>query len=329
MYKLADIEQIHFEVTNKCQAKCPMCPRRINGGQLNPWINLCEVSLQTFKSWFSTDFIKQLKSFYMCGNLGDPIIAKDTIPILSYLRSCNKNIDLRIHTNGSARDEEFWRNLANLKVKVIFGIDGLEDTHIKYRRSTNFDTVITNAKTFIDQGGDARWDMLVFKHNEHQVEDCKELAYKIGFSKFNQKNSSRFKDNKFEVLNEDGKTIDVLYPTKKSIEIQNHVKDSMESKNPIISCKALEKKELYISANGNVSPCCWLDVEWLPPINEERIDYLNKMGRFPNLYFQSLDDIFLSGFFDEVKDKWNNSSCLKTCKKQCGKFDKLGAQFES
>ena len=50
MYNLKDIKDVHFEITSKCQAKCPMCPRRIAGGPLNPFIKLDEVSLETFKT---------------------------------------------------------------------------------------------------------------------------------------------------------------------------------------------------------------------------------------------------------------------------------------
>jgi len=44
MYKLTDIKDVHLEITSKCQAKCPMCPRRIQGGPLNPFIHLDEIT---------------------------------------------------------------------------------------------------------------------------------------------------------------------------------------------------------------------------------------------------------------------------------------------
>ena len=46
MYNITDIRSMHFEVTSKCQAKCPMCPRRINGGKLNPNLILDEITLE-------------------------------------------------------------------------------------------------------------------------------------------------------------------------------------------------------------------------------------------------------------------------------------------
>lgn len=328
MYKLENIKNIHFEITSKCQAKCPMCPRRIQGGPMMPWVTLNEISLDKFKDWFPVDFIKQLTGFNMCGNLGDPIIAKDTLLIFQYLRELNRSLYLRMHTNGSARNETFWKGLANINVDVVFGIDGLEDTHDRYRIGTDWNKLIKNAKTFIDAGGEARWDMLVFDHNKHQVKECEKLALQLGFKEFIKKNSSRFKDGKYHVLDDYGKTIDILYPTEKSKDFIDQVKKAQNETNPIIHCKAKNRDEIYVAANGNVSPCCWLDLEWMPPISDSRIDYMDNIGRYPNLNNLSLQKIFSSGFFDEIENTWNTDHCLKECKKQCGSFDKLRVQFD-
>ena len=61
MYNIEDIRTIHLEITQKCQAACPMCDRNQNGGALNPHINLDELSLQDCKDIFTPSFIKQLK----------------------------------------------------------------------------------------------------------------------------------------------------------------------------------------------------------------------------------------------------------------------------
>ena len=79
MYRYEDIRTIHLEVTQNCQAACPMCDRNMNGEGINPHINLDELSLEDCKNIFSPRFIKQLNTMYMCGNLGDPIVAKDTL----------------------------------------------------------------------------------------------------------------------------------------------------------------------------------------------------------------------------------------------------------
>jgi MoaA/NifB/PqqE/SkfB family radical SAM enzyme len=326
MFKLSEVRSVHFEITSKCQASCPMCPRRINGGILNPLISLNEVSLSQFKEWFSIEFIQQLKDFNMCGNLGDPIIAKDTLEIFKYLRLHNPGITLIMHTNGSARSVLWWQSLAIARVQVTFGIDGTADTHSLYRIGTDYHQILYNAGIFIQAGGKAEWHMLVFKHNEHEVSVCQSTSEELGFAKFSAKNTSRFKDNKFHVLDEAGKTTHVLHPTTKSINMTSRVKSAIIDIKPVIQCKAQRTTQIYISAAGIVSPCCWLDVSWFLPMQESRIDYMDTIGRFPNLNSSTLSDIFESGFFDSIAETWP-SAPLRECTKQCGSFDKLQEQF--
>jgi sulfatase maturation enzyme AslB (radical SAM superfamily) len=63
---------------------------------------------------------------------------------------------------------------------VRFALDGLKDTHSLYRMGSDYDTVVKNMKTFIDAGGRATWKFIVFKHNEHQVDEASKLARELG-----------------------------------------------------------------------------------------------------------------------------------------------------
>ena len=40
---------------------------------------------------------------YMCGNLGDPIVAKDTLEIFKYFREHNPTMWLSMNTNAGAK----------------------------------------------------------------------------------------------------------------------------------------------------------------------------------------------------------------------------------
>jgi MoaA/NifB/PqqE/SkfB family radical SAM enzyme len=326
MYRYQDIKDIHLEITSKCQARCPMCPRRISGGPLNPFIKLDEITLDVFKKWFELDFIKQLDSLFMCGNLGDPIISKDTLEIYQYLREANPNIRLAMHTNGSARDSEWWQRLAQLKVKVTFGIDGLTDTHHLYRISTDFNKIIENARAFITAGGVAKWHMLVFAHNEHQIEEARTMSKQMGFVDFSIKHTSRFKQDYLQVIDDAGRPTHRIKPTQTSLDMIPLAEAAQKEVKPHIVCKAQKFKQLYVSACGNVSPCCWLDMEWIPPMQESRIDYMEKISEFPNLHRKTLKEIFDGGFFSKIEAQWGTVG-LKECTKQCGSFDKLGVQF--
>ena len=144
MYKIEDIRTVHLEITQRCQAACPMCDRNKNGGEINPHINLSELSLNDCKQIFEPKFIQQLNTMFMCGNLGDPIIAEDTLEVFRYFRSINPNIWLSMNTNAGARDSAWWKDLAeifNKKGAVIFSVDGLRDTNHFYRQNVQWDKI--------------------------------------------------------------------------------------------------------------------------------------------------------------------------------------------
>jgi len=198
MYKYDEIKTVHLEMTDSCNAACPMCSRNINGGQDNPQLPGTELFIEDIKKIFKPEFIKQLDRLYMCGNYGDPIAARDTLEAFKYFREYNPKINLSMHTNGSAKKPEWWAELAKVigkKGYVVFSVDGLEDTNHLYRQNTIFSKIMENAQAFIDAGGRARWDYIVFAHNEHQVEDAEILANKMRFEKFQFKKSARFFSN--------------------------------------------------------------------------------------------------------------------------------------
>lgn len=198
MYTIDDIRTVHLEITAKCQAACLQCDRNINGGQLNPNISLDELSLDDCKKIFEPKFVKQLDSLFMCGNLGDPVIAQDSLEVMEYLRSQNSNIWLSMNTNAGAKKSEWWRDLAKVignKGHVIFSLDGLKDTNHLYRQNVNWDICMESAQSFIEAGGRARWDYLIFGHNQHQVEQAEALSKKMGFEKFISKKTGRFFSN--------------------------------------------------------------------------------------------------------------------------------------
>lgn len=297
-----------------------MCARNLQGGMDNPFMSLNEITLDNFKSWFSIDFIQQLDKLYMCGNLGDPIIAKDTVNIFKYVREVNPDIQLSMNTNGSARDIEYFKILANLRVLIRFGIDGLVDTHSLYRKGTDYNKIMENARYFIECGGDAIWDMLVFEHNKHQVDVCRDLSIGYGFIQFNAKNTARFKEDKLDVIDRSGVKIYTLYPSEKSKRLsQINIVPSE------INCK-VKFGSLYVTSNGIVTPCCWLGIDELPHHNPSRIDYMTRIGKFYSLHQNTLQEIFDSKVFDKIEETWTKDP-LTECSKQCGSYDRFNSQF--
>lgn len=323
MYNLKDIRVVHLEVTSKCQASCPMCVRNIQGGIDSPNLKISEITLEQFKNWFPVSFIQQLTKVYMCGNTGDPIIARDTLKIFEYLRTTNPTLELSMNTNGSAKSWKFWKGLANANVQVRFGIDGLTGAHELYRRGTDWVKILDNAKSFIKAGGNATWDMLIFDHNKHQVDLCKELSMELGFKNFVAKNTSRFQGDSLTVLNKDGTVSHLLQPSIKSKQIT----EKLAEQEPVITCKVKEPGSLYISAEGKIAPCCWLDFNAISTSAPSHADFISKGFSNPSLHMQDLTEIFNSEFFTRIEQLWA-SDPLRACTRQCGKVDKFNEQFK-
>ena len=180
---------------------------------LRPDLELGEISLGQFTSWFKPEFLRQVQLMLFCGVHGDPCVAQDTLEITEYIIKSSPNTKILFNTNGGMRNPSWWSKLGAL-IKhdeshwVTFSIDGLEDTNHLYRRNVKWDKLMSNVKAFIAAGGRAHWDFLIFKHNEHQIEEARQLANTLGFSKFIPKKALGVDDGKdlypMGVLNKEG-----------------------------------------------------------------------------------------------------------------------------
>lgn len=195
-FKFDNIRTLHVELTDKCNAACPMCVRNVSGGPDNPYLPKKEISLELFKSSFTPQFLSQMDRIYFCGNYGDPALGKDLIPILEYIRATKPEIVLGMNTNGGVGSPALWARLGSILNRELdyctFSIDGLEDTNHIHRRHVRWTHVMQSVKAFIAAGGNAKWDYLIFKHNEHQVEEARKLSQEMGFKEFIAKKTGRF-----------------------------------------------------------------------------------------------------------------------------------------
>ena len=267
MYSPDQIKHIHLEPTQRCQAQCPMCDRTNN-----PHVGKAELSLDNFMQIIDIDFVRQLNSLLMCGNHGDPIVSDDILSIFRYLRVNNPKMYLHMTTNAGARDDEWWKELVSIlgtRGKVTFSVDGLEDTNHLYRVNVNWKRVEHSMDVFTQAGGTGIWVYLIFEHNEHQVEEAERMAKLFGLE-FVRKKTGRW------VQSYKGKKVDKKITTKGN-EIKPPTKPENQNKSvnsydklikshgsfeeyldqTKIKCKSLITNEIYISAEGLVTPCCW------------------------------------------------------------------------
>tara|TARA_Y100000114_G_C11733046_1_gene314664 strand:- start:319 stop:1326 length:1008 start_codon:yes stop_codon:yes gene_type:complete len=255
-----------------------MCGRNMVAGKSKDYemvvrkdVNTSELLLGDIQSIFDQKFFNtyNLKTINMCGNRGDPATASDLFEICEYLFSMQNDLTITIATNGGLKTPAYWRKLGKLfykygnKSRVTFGIDGLEDTNHIYRVNVNFQKVMDNAQSFIDGGGEARWQYLLFKHNQHQLEEAKNLADQMGFSQFFYVHTPRFAHT------QEGDGVKVYKWKGKKYKLETADPEFMKRKeawkyiisedgSDEIECKAAKNKEFYIDNGGRLIPCCWL-----------------------------------------------------------------------
>jgi MoaA/NifB/PqqE/SkfB family radical SAM enzyme len=355
-----ELRIIHLELTHRCNAACPMCARNVNGGAVNPDMPLSELSLADVKAILLPELIGRLKRIYACGNYGDPMVARDCIEVFRYLREHGPQLNLCLHSNGSARRPEWWRELAGIMKQgphyLRFGIDGLEDTNHLYRRGTDWKMVMRSAEAFIEAGGRAEWDFLVFRHNEHQVEEARKLAEDMGFQEFFVRKTGRFLDageletsDRFEVLDKKGSfeyfleqpinpnhqnpafgNLEVV--KKRYGEYQTYL-DKVD-----IDCKvAGPKRKMYLSAQGYALPCCWLGAVFSESSTPERRQFADLLDSYGGIAAvdarqHGLKAVIEGPLFQQaIPASWDQASIadgkLAICARTCGKeYDPLDHQ---
>lgn len=236
---MRDIKVLHVESTDVCQAACALCARETDSTFRKDLQHHLEI--EQIQKHFSEDDIRKLDKIFMCGNYGDPAAGKHSLNIYRWFRELNSGITLGMNTNGALQTTFWWHELGKLfnqpQDYVVFSIDGLEDTNATYRKNVNWDKLMANARAFIEAGGSAHWDMLVYRHNQHQVEDCEQLARDMGFKWFRAKISKR--------------------PFSESLQFPLGWKQP-EFQSGAIACRVLTEQSTYIDAQGRVGPCCWL-----------------------------------------------------------------------
>lgn len=332
MLKFHQVEQIQIELTTRCNARCPLCIRNYRGMDHNDGYPETELRLADIKKLFPIESLKNIQRILFNGNLGDFGLAKDSIEIVKYFLECGiKEID--ISTNGSMRTPDWWAQLALPGVTVGFALDGLEDTHHLYRQDTDWHKIIKNASALIKAGGRAVWRFIPFDHNRHQQEACKQLSKELGFVDFQDIGHGR---DRTYVYTRDGeyshligapyKPEDITNPPPIKELLEHHLtwfdpktwKQDEDTPDLEIACHHKKFKELYVSAIGEIYPCCFLGFypqTMFHPGNEQ----LKPLVKENNALHYGLEKAM--EWFNSVEESWSKPSiaegrlytCVNTC----------------
>ena len=296
----------HIEASSKCILECPLCDRTWFYNKFKKRLN-DEINIQhlvNFLDGTSPDV-------FINGNNGDPIYHSDFHNLCLQLKKINATIE--ITTNGSGKKKDWWEKLCSILTKddsIIFSIDGLKDTNHVYRKNADWNSIMDAVEVVTQHDVKTTWKFIVFKHNEHQINNVEEFSKKCGIQNFKLVKSDRWWDKD-------------LMPSKKyvdqSYKHQMAVTEGTEQESIIKQqCMSVQDGNpdtgLYIDSNGDFYPCCKTGLYAF----RYKTIFSPKQGKY-NIENNSIDQILgdrdVENFFNSTK---SYNSADKCCKTYCG-----------
>jgi len=179
---------ISIEPINRCNLSCPECPT----GAKKLQRKVGAIPLTVFKN-----IIDQVyrKTFYLSLYFqGEPYLHPELFTLISYARS--KKMYVATSTNGHFLNEVNCAQTIDSGLnKLIVSIDGTtQETYEKYRIGGHLDSLIQGLQTLVNMKKELKSNLplieiqfIVFKHNEHQIDDIKKLAKQKGIDRISIK----------------------------------------------------------------------------------------------------------------------------------------------
>ena len=168
---------LNIENSPRCTLQCPSCKRtnfKIKHGQNVP-LPGSDITPDQLKKC-----LKYFNRINFCGQHSDPIFGRHFIEMLKICK--DSNVFTEVHTAASHKPETWWREafLANTDARWCFGIDGPPELSHLYRVNQDGEHLFNMMCLAKELGIDTHWHYIVFSHNEHAVDQYRELARSKG-----------------------------------------------------------------------------------------------------------------------------------------------------
>ncbi len=241
---------ISIEPTSICQLRCPECPTGM--GVLKR--SRGSIELQHFKK-----VVDELSPYLIYLNLyvqGEPFMHPQFDVLVRYARS--KSIYTSTSTNGHFINAVMAHKIVEAGLtRLIFSLDGItQQSYTKYRRGGDVEVVKQAIRDVVAAKKHHRKrfplviiQFLVFKHNEHEMDDLVLLANNLGVDKVEFK-SAQFNDFGFGEVEEPENATYARYSNRM-------LKHPMRNR-----CWRMWQAPV-VTWDGAVCPCCYdKDAEW-------------------------------------------------------------------
>jgi MoaA/NifB/PqqE/SkfB family radical SAM enzyme len=269
-------KQLYIEPTNRCNSKCNICVRTFNRNE-----QAKDLSFEEFK--FLVDQFPGLERAVLHG-IGEPLLNKDILKMVEHLKG--KGVYVLFNSNATLLDSNTKKGLIKAGLDEFrVSIDSANpETYLKLRGISEFDSVIENVRKFIvlktqlnKKSPRISFWFVGTRENLGELPSLLKLADKVGVKEVYLQRLTFFEQPKaFGIAREDQAIYQVPDPAiieiiKESQEIARKLDIQFFSSGASTPTESLINRISvehpwqkcyrpwtlsYISANGNVLPCC-------------------------------------------------------------------------
>jgi len=327
---------IRFDLGNYCNLACPTCFRNTTAAE-HPYLNSHYVTPEECRQWFPEEFLrKHVREFIFNGASSEPTLNPQFMEIVDWFH--DKVPILRVSTNTSTRNADWWYELGKTKIHPHFAIDTLTPGNELYRINANSKRIRENIEAFAAAGGKGTIKLILFKHNQDEVPFFKEYAKKLG-QNLSIRASYDMVGRSSYMVESKGKTYKLEKNTLEDLQRNKPYRELHNSSNPKDFCQLTLDKTFIAHCNGIIYPCCHIEGwffsfyanffadgvtttpkprETNPVIYDDFISKVESGGGITKLSLRhhSFEEIINSKFFKTLAFNWklnNNQTCMN-CK---------------
>lgn len=285
--KLSPIAPLPFhlsiEITDKCNLKCPMCPRN--------FVEVKNQNLEFEKFQYVLSQIPTIREITLLGR-GETFLHPELDKILSL--GVQKKLKFTIVTNGVSLIE----NLPNVE-KLVVSIDHPEIEGYKKIRGANLEKIIENIKKIKNKNPKIYIiiQSLILKDNIYNLSKFLELCQKCNADSLTLINLIAFDENLDKMHGYNFSDVKEI--------LKNLQRKFLNSRIKLVSPLNFTKKKCFepwysvrISIEGDVYPCCYIYESSFPLWTEYYKGYPIKVPQ----YLYKMGNIFKTNFWKI----WNN-----------------------
>lgn len=236
------------EPTTSCNLRCPQCPSGLRSFTRETG----SLELETYKTII--DQLYRTSGYITLYFQGEPYLNKNFNAIVNYA------YQKKMYTATSSNAHYFNKENAESVIKsgldrLIISIDGIDqETYSKYRIGGSIDKVIKGTQALVEAKKNLKsktphiiWQFIVFRHNEHQIDDIKKMAAEVDVDELSIKTAQIYE---FETGND-------LIPRNENYSRYKKDENGYRFKNKLLNhCWKLWSSCVF-TWNGQVVPCCF------------------------------------------------------------------------